>query len=84
MNIPRAQVLIALAGVMLTPVGGLVLWGVNLSDRVGRLEERVINVEAAVIEDKKIMAAEIIELLKIVHELRGAKLRITTDERGAR
>lgn len=52
--------------------------------RVASLETRLSVVEQALKEERKVMTAQMIELLKHVHEIRGRLPRIEANARNAR
>ena len=74
----RLQAIIAGLGLL----GALVLGWMTLETRVSRLEERMASVETAQIDDRSVMTAEVIELMKLVHQLRG-RAHVLTEQKGA-
>ena len=84
MNASRIQAIVGVATLVVTLFGGLTVWGITLDKRVAQLEQRMMVAEATVAEDRQLITAQIIDLLKLVHEMRGTQAQITTDDRGPR
>lgn len=80
MDTGRIQAIIAAATLLAALVGVYA----TLNAQLSTLEARVTVLETAIREDRKIMTTEIVELLKVVHEMRGRMPPVSTDQRGPR
>ena len=80
METGRIQTYIAAA----TLLAGLVGVYASLGARISALEAQIASIEANQREYQATMTSELIEVIKVVHRLRGEVPRMSTDQRGPR
>lgn len=67
----------------MTLLAGLVGVYASLNARLTTLERQVESVENQLRDDRKIVTGELIELMKMVHQMKGA-MPVNPDQRGPR
>ena len=80
MDIGRIQAIIA-AGTLLA---GLVGVYASLAARISALEAQLVQIESNQREYQVTMTTEMIDVIKVLHELRGRMPAVVTDQRGPR
>ena len=67
-----------------TLLAGLVGVYASLNARITALEAQIVSIEANQREYQKTVTTELIDMIKILHQLRGEVPRMSTDQRGPR
>ena len=76
----RIQVYLAAA----TLLAGLIGVYASLNARITALEAQIVQIEANQREYQVTMTTEMIDVIKVLHELRGRMPAVATDQRGPR
>ena len=68
----------------ITLLAGLIGVYASLAARISALEAQIVSIEANTREYQVTMTSEMIDVIKVLHQLRGEVPRMSTDQRGPR